>query len=252
MLQLWDDYDAEKTSENIRPDYLPRDQLYVSLEFNNGGRDLEKYEFKNATQALSAWVQVVHTLAVAESVLNFEHRDLHWGNILIKESEKKNVNFTLDGDSYTVETLGVETTIIDFSLSRLTSEADKCTIFNNLAADPTLFSAVGQDRDGDYQFDIYRKMRAENKNSWEEFNPKTNIFWLHYILEKMMTEVYYPGKLNCFISSKFPFSVNSYKPFHRLPLGKSIYVPIFVFHRFNVLIQIRIQRCTPEKFLWMV
>ena len=58
LLELWDEFDAEKTSENSRPDYLPADQLYMALEFNNGGRDLEKYEFKNATQALAAWRQV--------------------------------------------------------------------------------------------------------------------------------------------------------------------------------------------------
>ena len=86
LLQLWDDFDREKTSENSRPDYLPSDQLYVALEFNNGGKDLEKYEFRHAGQALAAWKQVVHTLAVAESEMHFEHRDLHWGNVLIKEN----------------------------------------------------------------------------------------------------------------------------------------------------------------------
>ena len=85
LLELWDIFDQEKESENTRPDFLPCDQLYIALEFNNGGQDLEKFVFRNASQALAAWKQVVHTLAVAESQLEFEHRDLHWGNILIKE-----------------------------------------------------------------------------------------------------------------------------------------------------------------------
>jgi len=194
LLSLWDDFDREKTSENTRPDYLPPEQLYVALEFNNGGKDLEKYEFRHATQALAAWKQVVHALAVAEAELKFEHRDLHWGNVLIKETERKSVDYHLNGSTYSVETCGVETTIIDFSLSRLSSSVDQCIIFNNLAEDPTLFKALGAENGGDYQFDIYRKMQKENKNNWEEFNPKTNIFWLHYMLEKMVTEVYYKGK----------------------------------------------------------
>jgi hypothetical protein len=94
-----------------------------------------------------------------------------------------------------VDTLGVETTIIDFSLSRLTSGADNCTIFKNLAEDPTLFAAAGLDKGGDYQFDIYRMMKRANGNSWEEFLPKTNVFWLHYMLAKMTTDVYYKVRL---------------------------------------------------------
>ena len=50
LLELWDQFDAEKTSENTRPDFLPTDQLYIALEFNNGGQDLEKFEFRNASQ----------------------------------------------------------------------------------------------------------------------------------------------------------------------------------------------------------
>ena len=35
--------------------------------------------------------------------------------------------------------------------------ADGCTVFSDLANDPTLFEG-----EGDYQFDVYRKMKEEN------------------------------------------------------------------------------------------
>ena len=63
----------------------------MGLEFNNGGKDLEKFVFRNASPALAAWRQVVHSLAVAEEEAQFEHRDLHWGNVLIKETSNKQV-----------------------------------------------------------------------------------------------------------------------------------------------------------------
>ena len=37
-------------------------------------------------------------------------------------------------------------------------------------------------------------MRDVNRNEWEEFTPKTNVLWLDYMVEKMLTEVYYLGK----------------------------------------------------------
>ena len=39
LLNLWDAFEDEKGSENTRPDFLPRDQLYIALEFNNGGQE---------------------------------------------------------------------------------------------------------------------------------------------------------------------------------------------------------------------
>merc|ERR1712059_80348 len=184
LLELWDHYDEEKESENDRPDCLPCDQWFIALEFNNGGQDLEKYSFKNASQALAAWIQVAHTLAVAEEEMQFEHRDLHWGNVLIRETKEKMVSFKLGGDTYQVTTEGVSTTIIDFSLSRMEVEGN--IIFNNLALDPDLFKAKGKDQGGDYQFDIYRKMKDNNQDSWSEFHPRTNVFWLHYMLDKLV------------------------------------------------------------------
>ena len=118
---------------------------------------------------------------------------------MIKETKTSKIEFRLDGDLFEVATEGVETNIIDFSLSRLTSQG--ITIFSDKTQDPTLFTAKGKDKPGgDYQFDIYRMMRAHNKEDWETFNPKTNIFWLHYMLDKMADGVYYSK--SCKKSSK--------------------------------------------------
>ena len=57
-MDLWDEYDEQKVSENDRPDYLPVEQRYIALEFNNGGKDMEKFQFSNGMQAFAAWKQV--------------------------------------------------------------------------------------------------------------------------------------------------------------------------------------------------
>ncbi len=56
--------------------------------------------------------------SVAETLLEFEHRDLHWGNVLVRESDVNNFVYSICGESYEVKTHGVVATIIDFSLSR--------------------------------------------------------------------------------------------------------------------------------------
>ena len=87
---------------------------------------------------------------MAEETLSFEHRDLHWGNILVGETKEEVVVYPIGNDFYEVKCEKTSATIIDFSLSRLTTP-DGGTIFNDLAKDPALFKA-----EGDYQFDIYR------------------------------------------------------------------------------------------------
>ena len=92
-----------------------------------------------------------------------------------------------------VETGGVKTSIIDFSLSRLSM--DKVTIFNDLSEDPSLFKGRGKEHEGgDYQFDIYRKMKEVNGNKWEPFTPQTTLWGLDYMLVKMIDEGYSAAK----------------------------------------------------------
>lgn len=52
--------------------------------------------------------QIAVTLAVGESALNFEHRDLHWGNVLISETTDKKVNFILDGKCISIPSGGIQ------------------------------------------------------------------------------------------------------------------------------------------------
>ena len=83
--------------------------------------------------------------------MKFEHRDLHWGNILIKPTEETTFDYKIGEEILTVKSEKVKATIIDFTLSRMTSIEDEVEIFNDLSKDPALFEATG-----DYQFDIYR------------------------------------------------------------------------------------------------
>lgn len=89
---------------------------------------------------------------MGEESFQFEHRDLHWGNILLLSTEEKNVTYKLQGKTLTIPTKGVKTTIIDYTLSRMMFK-DYC-FYNDLSTDEELFTATG-----DYQFDIYRMMR---------------------------------------------------------------------------------------------
>ena len=64
--------------------------------------------------------QVVFALAVAEKELEFEHRDLHIGNVLVKScQEEEEITFQVDGNILKFPTEGVVATIIDFTISRL-------------------------------------------------------------------------------------------------------------------------------------
>ncbi|XP_034543402.1 serine/threonine-protein kinase haspin [Notolabrus celidotus] len=185
FLKAWDTFDQKKGSENDRPDFFETDQLFIILEFEFGGSDLENSNGTLASLVVAKSIlhQVTAALAVAEQELNFEHRDLHWGNVLVKTTKQKAGSFLLNGTVHSLETRGVLVRIIDYSLSRL--EIDDLTVSCDISNDEELF--MGQ---GDYQFDIYRLMRQENGNDWSTYHPHTNVLWLHYLCSKLLSLKY--------------------------------------------------------------
>ncbi|KAI9667163.1 MAG: hypothetical protein M1831_001340 [Alyxoria varia] len=201
-------------------------QLWAVVEMQDAGRDLEgwcesqEYAASDSGEEAGASVEddyqatderikafrkvwgiwdvfwgVVLSLAKGEEWAGFEHRDLHLGNICVRfppassQPPKfaidvtKNLNFT-----------GVETTLIDYTLSRANlsrrdqssthssdatagdcnsnsnSNTEATTVgfsshddsaqdiaFHDLSLDPEIFAGDGAD---DYQYDIYRHMRG--------------------------------------------------------------------------------------------
>ncbi|XP_054250517.1 serine/threonine-protein kinase haspin [Indicator indicator] len=186
LLEAWDKYHKVTGSENDRPDFFGDKQLFMILEFEFGGSDLEHMR-KNLSSVLTAKSilhQVTASLAVAEQELQFEHRDLHWGNVLVKKTDAKELSYVLNGTTCTIPTAGVHINIIDYTLSRL--EKDGLTVFCDLSTEEELFQGTG-----DYQFDIYRQMKAENSNCWTDYHPHSNVLWLHYLSGKLLKDVSY-------------------------------------------------------------
>lgn len=70
-------------------------------------------------------VPVTATLAVAETKLQFEHRDLHCANGLVRPATDGHVFFRLQGIEHGIACHGIETKIIDFSLSRITAPGNQ-------------------------------------------------------------------------------------------------------------------------------
>ncbi|CAH8576159.1 unnamed protein product [Heterobilharzia americana] len=69
---------------------------------------------------------------------------------------------------------------LDYVVIKLIPIEDNGLVYVDLSCDPTLFQSKG-----DYQFDIYRFMRSENRNDWKTFTPKTNVMWFHYLTTKL-------------------------------------------------------------------
>ncbi|KFB47868.1 hypothetical protein ZHAS_00015921 [Anopheles sinensis] len=187
LKDLWAVYNNQQGSENDNPDCFPDDQHYIAFETAYGGKELDGFRFRNALQSFAVLSQIMLSLAVAEKRFDFEHRDLHTGNILIEPTKETVRKYHLLGEEIVIQTQGLKATIIDYTLSRIILNG--LCLFNDLSTDEELFTA-----EGDYQFEIYRKMKTALQNQWNVHSPRTNVFWLHYLIDKLTSLQNYRDK----------------------------------------------------------
>ncbi|KAG7024044.1 Serine/threonine-protein kinase haspin-like protein [Cucurbita argyrosperma subsp. argyrosperma] len=180
LIKAWEDWDEKHGSENDHPKEFPEKQCYVVFVLQHGGKDLESFVLLNFDEAQSLLVQVTAALAVAEAAYEFEHRDLHWGNVLLSRNDSEALQFTLEGKNMTVQTFGLQISIIDFTLSRINTGED--ILFLDLSSDPDLFKGAK----GDRQSETYRKMKEVTGDCWEGSFPRTNVLWLLYLVHILL------------------------------------------------------------------
>ncbi|XWS64411.1 hypothetical protein CRYUN_Cryun05aG0002300 [Craigia yunnanensis] len=124
--------------------------------------------------------QVTAALAVAEAAYEFEHRDLHWVNILLSRNDSVTMKFILEGKQIFFKTFGLSISIIDFTLSRINTGEN--ILFLDLSLDPYLFKGPK----GDKQSETYRKMEKVTEDNWEGSFPRTNVLWLLYLVDILL------------------------------------------------------------------
>lgn len=161
-----------------KPSYYAQDQLWAIIEMQNAGMDLEKYPLESAVQTWDIFWGVTMALAKGEELARFEvcvedsffrdksdcsaqHRDLHLGNICVRDRYPQGHAVCEDGvrpaKGRNIGRSNLKVTIIDYTLSRVEMEDDldetgeKAVAYFDLDKDLALF-----DGKGDYQYDIYR------------------------------------------------------------------------------------------------
>ena len=129
-------YKDSNGSESYDPTNYTDDQLYAMFEMEDAGVDVEKmltWAKPSAFRIYDVFWSVVITLALAENEMEFEHRDLHCGNVCIKACNEEGL---VDAYIKRVQNLEakpdvllglseITTTIIDYTHSRAAFGTDK-------------------------------------------------------------------------------------------------------------------------------
>ncbi|EGG06790.1 uncharacterized protein MELLADRAFT_62985 [Melampsora larici-populina 98AG31] len=86
LLKEWKSYQERCPDKvyNPSPGKFSRRQLYCCMLSGQAGKDLESLDLINWQEAISVFSQVAHTLSRAERDHEFEHWDLHWGDITVQ------------------------------------------------------------------------------------------------------------------------------------------------------------------------
>lgn len=186
------------------------DQLWAVIEMQDAGTDLENLLERQETFPIwfvwDVFWQVVLSLAKGEEGAEFEHRDLHLGNICVRQPGLVETSASTIDPKHKLNFSGLETTIIDYTISRALMQ-DNTIAYQDLSRDNGLFEG---DSTNEYQYDIYRYMRGAvlynnayaeppfpppdaDDATWEGFHPISNLAWMHFILYKLLEQVVWPS-----------------------------------------------------------
>lgn len=218
LLDAFNLYKTTNTVDAVNPDpstAFPPDQMYVIIEMNDAGSPICKFKSLSAFQAFDTFWMTVMIIHQAEQSLEFEHRDLHDGNICYRQRLSKGADEKRKGDlaemtkvpEASVGLSDLAITIIDYTLARakLRDGDDEIVVY-----DPIEFwdgNDAGSNNPADQkQYDTYRQVRdwaqvteqsaaamaelegtnVEATHKYQRFLPKSNVMWLGYLVMNLL------------------------------------------------------------------
>ncbi|SPJ80320.1 uncharacterized protein FTOL_08712 [Fusarium torulosum] len=177
------------------------DTRFLVVELGDAGTSLEDWKLTSESQLWDIFFLQAIALARAEDLVMFEHRDLHEGNLCIRQVRSpRMIDSQFEGF---FGFSGLDITILDYGLSRgedLSIDDAKPVAFD-LERDLSLFTSTHA-----AQCKVYRQMRSfllradrtclppeahdtpyakgiDGPLSWDAYAPYTNVLWLAYLYE---------------------------------------------------------------------
>ncbi|KAH6998593.1 hypothetical protein BKA56DRAFT_665165 [Ilyonectria sp. MPI-CAGE-AT-0026] len=196
-----------KRQDPDRAQFYPSPSRYVDgtrflvVELGDAGKALEDWKLDTQAQLWDIFFLEAIALARAEDLAMFEHRDLHEGNLCIKQRRPPREMGPRSKGFFGFS--GLDITILDYGLSRAEdlSIDDVAPVAFDLEKDLSLFTSTHAP-----QCKVYRQMRSfllradrkclppsahdtpyakgiDGPLSWDAFAPYTNVLWLAYLYE---------------------------------------------------------------------
>ncbi|KAG9253322.1 uncharacterized protein F5Z01DRAFT_658504 [Emericellopsis atlantica] len=177
---------------------------FLVVELGDAGKALEDFELTTESQLWDVFLLQAIALARAEDHAMFEHRDLHEGNLCIRQVSSPRAKPADAPQPFGYS--GLDITILDYGLSRAEDMSVDFAkpVASDLERDLSLFTSTHAP-----QCKVYRQMRSfllkadrtclppeehcvpyakgvDGPLSWEVYAPYTNVLWLAYLYEYLI------------------------------------------------------------------
>lgn len=176
MISAFDEFRRLKPKESEQPHPLkrPAKQFYVAFYTSYDGRELESALAElSGDERTSIVLQVTYALAAAELSFEFEHRDLHLSNIVVKDCDERELEFRINAKPFAVRSFGKRAALIDYGMCRLVVDETLHSPF-----EPEILVGSGLQRR------TYREQHRLLNGDYHNRCLKTNGLWIKFLIQK--------------------------------------------------------------------
>lgn len=164
---------------------------YIVICMEKCGVSLRKAVKQNGmclTQIVSVLQQLVFSLIAAEVMYEYEHRDLHEANIMVRTTSREHLSFVIHSRVYTIPTNGVRLFIIDNTFARARiGEQVYYTYLSNKLETIARKSMKMADSEMHPQEVVYKNMYFKAAHHWDKWMPESNVWWVCHIVNRIFS-----------------------------------------------------------------